>query len=873
MRLPPRFALGCGALAAVAAFALPLAAQMGPFASAGPEVVIAPPAPTPSPFGFAAIGTDGTNFALFSEVMTTWEAQRVSPTGALLDPTQVTLPYSAYGLAVAPSAAGYLLVWYDGARLVSAHLDSNLAAVDATPTTLTNGGATSLAIARAAGGGYLVTWFATGFPAGSIQALLLDSSGAPAGSAFTVGPGGQVTQATYGPAVVYGGGNYEIVWGDAGDLFAVHVSEAGTLLDAPPITISTNFYYGAPVLVAGATEDIVAWLDAPSDGGAEQIYAARIGFDGTLLDPGGMALVPGTAVRGLAYSTSTGVVMSWVPSGTSVPSLGLVSESNLTLTRAPGTSLTAVSLASNGSVSLAAWSGAGGQTQASPLSAQGAPALSPPDTLGLVAGRNEAAVVASSGNGYATAWMTTGVTLNDGVSGGPAYSLWFRALAADGTPLGQPLLLEENQPGGTDPAQPFVVWTGQQYVVLWFNPAFGFYYVRFAPSGAALDSSPQLLGGLNAGPAVYTGGNDELFAVTTGSAVTITAIGTNVDGGLAASAGSGAQLSIGYTSTQAALAWLDATHFELVFTGPAALYGCVVNVTTMTATPPVIIDSTAGLTQPLVALGQYETAVAVIPPQGGSMLVYRLDPHTGAVLDGPSATQSVAGATGASLTWDGARYVLAWGSPGDAGTIGYASDLGTAASRFAIAGALQPFSESIAAPGPAIARMGDGGALLVATRALASDTSVVDVTWTSAPPLPPPPPPPSDAGIDAGIDAGPPTSLTDAGGNDAGGDAGRDDAGSDKDAGIDDGAADASSDAAIDSAAPTVGDDAGPPGDAGEGADGGMGESSGASGCSCHAGAQPASGGPGWAGLVAMSFAGLRFARRSKKRAIEDSNL
>ena len=96
---------------------------------------------------------------------------------------------------------------------------------------------------------------------------------------------------TYGsnPAVASDGTNLLVVWSDTRkgnerDIFGMLVRPDGTLLDSAGITITTASGNDMdPAVAFNGTSFLVVWTDDSS--GVPQVYGARIGPDGALLDP------------------------------------------------------------------------------------------------------------------------------------------------------------------------------------------------------------------------------------------------------------------------------------------------------------------------------------------------------------------------------------------------------------------------------------------------------------------------------------------------------------------------------------------------------------------------------------------------------------
>ncbi len=94
------------------------------------------------------------------------------------------------------------------------------------------------------------------------------------------------------PAVAFDGTNFLVVWQEGAltfDIKAVRVDQSGTVLDRPAIDVSsapgTQFY---PAVAWSGSSYLVTWSDARS--GQSDIYGARVGSDGTVLDQDGLLL-------------------------------------------------------------------------------------------------------------------------------------------------------------------------------------------------------------------------------------------------------------------------------------------------------------------------------------------------------------------------------------------------------------------------------------------------------------------------------------------------------------------------------------------------------------------------------------------------------
>ncbi len=99
------------------------------------------------------------------------------------------------------------------------------------------------------------------------------------------------------PCVAFGDGKYLVVWqsgrADRADLYACRLDAAANVLDAQPIAVSTAFdCQEHPRAAWGNDAWLVVWADLRNDKDYD-IYAARVGPDGKVLDPEGIFVAGG----------------------------------------------------------------------------------------------------------------------------------------------------------------------------------------------------------------------------------------------------------------------------------------------------------------------------------------------------------------------------------------------------------------------------------------------------------------------------------------------------------------------------------------------------------------------------------------------------
>lgn len=225
------------------------------------------------PYSFSEIGTtalasDGSNWVALAQGTSggasNVRAARVSAAGALLDATPVELLPAGQlmNVELAYAQGSFLLVWsrYNGSSddVVGRRFSSALAWQDAQPFT--------------------------------IGATVHDDGGAQVGS-----NGSQFLVTWYG-------GYSSSPWGH---VFAARVAPSGQVLDATPLTLVTNMYYGTGPTAAPAfdgTNWFVTWTEY-------ELRAARIAANGALLD------APGFVVDPTPSSTLVAPLLSPAPGG------------------------------------------------------------------------------------------------------------------------------------------------------------------------------------------------------------------------------------------------------------------------------------------------------------------------------------------------------------------------------------------------------------------------------------------------------------------------------------------------------------------------------------------------------------------------------
>jgi hypothetical protein len=225
-------------------------------------------------------------------------AARVGADGRVADPQGVLLarPESPLDPAVAWAGDAFLVVWRTStSRAATVRVKADGTILDASPRLLA-GIRPDQASPSIAGGpqGWLLAWAEDVAPMQTtirgarlgLDGALLDCTNLPIG-------GSGIAQ--HGPVAVWGGGQYFVAWNDQRrgqpDVFGTRVSAGGAVLDPGGIAISAaeQAQY-SPALVWDGGSYLVTWDDLRGGTFLADVFGARIGVDGTVLDPEGFAV-------------------------------------------------------------------------------------------------------------------------------------------------------------------------------------------------------------------------------------------------------------------------------------------------------------------------------------------------------------------------------------------------------------------------------------------------------------------------------------------------------------------------------------------------------------------------------------------------------
>jgi hypothetical protein len=236
--------------------------------------------------------------------------KRVTPGGVILDRNPIVIA-SEVRMQEAPDVtfddSNYMVTWQDsrnnGYDIYCARVTSSGSVVDSDGLLVTGAKNDQEAPSLAFGiDNYLVTWLdrRNSQSKPHIYGTLVDRSGTVVGPDVVIPyPESIPFYCTQNyPAAAFDGTNYLIVWQDSQpgstkwDIFGARVTPTGTVLDVPPLRVSSapDFQW-VPAVAFGGSECFVTWQDrrfGASSGWT--IYGARVTTSGTLLDSSGILI-------------------------------------------------------------------------------------------------------------------------------------------------------------------------------------------------------------------------------------------------------------------------------------------------------------------------------------------------------------------------------------------------------------------------------------------------------------------------------------------------------------------------------------------------------------------------------------------------------
>ncbi|HSH16259.1 MAG TPA: immunoglobulin domain-containing protein [Verrucomicrobiae bacterium] len=231
-------------------------------------------------------------------------AARVTPGGTLLDANAFVVSAAAndqWNIAIASAGATGLITWQDGRNgtdddLYGARVNESGGVLDAAGLAISQQAHQQrLPAVGGLGENFFVTWQDSRLGAGfDLYGTTVNSANGTIGSVA----GTLIAQAANDqrlPTVVRSGDELLVVWEDIRngihtDIMGCRIDLAGTPLNNEPLLVSTVANaQEAPAIASNGSIHLAVWRDFRNDPLGD-VYGARIGADGALLDPAGIAI-------------------------------------------------------------------------------------------------------------------------------------------------------------------------------------------------------------------------------------------------------------------------------------------------------------------------------------------------------------------------------------------------------------------------------------------------------------------------------------------------------------------------------------------------------------------------------------------------------
>ena len=254
---------------------------------------------------------------------------RVSTNGVVGDPAGLILTTTANVneyISVASVNGSFLVVWNDTRNSATTGDDIFGSRITAAGVVLDTNGFSIIAASgdqrmprvAANGNDYYVAWWDRRADTGDIYGTKVSAGGTvsnPGGTPICTATGGQ-----YESVVAANGANFMVAWNDGrndpgfGDIYAARVDSSGTVLDPDGFLVAAALHgQFKPVIAPLGADYLIAWEDQRnSTTNAEDIYAARVTASGTVLDPGGFAVVNPPAMDQFAPAVASVGNQCWI---------------------------------------------------------------------------------------------------------------------------------------------------------------------------------------------------------------------------------------------------------------------------------------------------------------------------------------------------------------------------------------------------------------------------------------------------------------------------------------------------------------------------------------------------------------------------------
>ncbi len=436
---------------------------------------------------------------------------RVARDSSVLDRTGIAISSSGSSPAVAFDGTSYLVAWA-GAGIRGARLRPDGTVLDPAGIAISTAASSTPALASG-GASYLVVWKSDGSSSDIVSARV-GYDGA------VLDPNGQLisrsASAQFSHAVAFDGTNYLVVWQDFRgtyyDIYAVMVAGDGTVLDPSGIAISTaaNDKF-SPVVAYGGGDYLVLWSDQRIDAG--DIYGARVGRDGTVLDPTGIAISAAPGVQSSPYVAFDGAsyLALWDDGRGSPGTYGARIASDGAVLDPDGIAISErrslSGLAFDGTNYLALWAGDG--VHGARIGKDGA--VLDPAGMTIATGGGYPAALAFDGTNFLVVWPD--------FRSGTSYDVYGARVGKDGSVLDRAGIPISTAAGNQ--LAPAVVFDGVNHLVAWQDDRSGagiqVYGREVSQAGAVVDPADVSLVGEatlnNIGPAIAASGEGSLLLV------------------------------------------------------------------------------------------------------------------------------------------------------------------------------------------------------------------------------------------------------------------------------------------------------------------------------------------------------------------------
>ena len=341
---------------------------------------------------------------------------------------------------------------------------------------------------------HLVVWVDDQLGSWRLRSMLLSRDLVPAGAAQPIFTTAMEQEQ---PDVEAGAGAFLVAWAEGGCVKAAKVDELGAAGTATSVSCAGT---GRPRVTYGAGQFLVAWSDRRNGTlSSPGVFASRITSAGAVLDLYGFSVVqPDGQSQPSAAFDGTNYVIAYEGSGrvraTRVNPVGNVLDSSpLQVSNSMTQSAFAHTLTFGFGRHLVAWREGGpsqSTLQAVRIEPSGNRLDNQPLHLGLLANRQFAPQVASSGVNFFAVWEDN---RNHGAIYGARYSLDGGILDPAPILLSEPVLV----PYAVGWRGPSVVFDGRQYVVGFGGSLYGtetrIYLRRVGVHGGFIDSTPVLV--------------------------------------------------------------------------------------------------------------------------------------------------------------------------------------------------------------------------------------------------------------------------------------------------------------------------------------------------------------------------------------------